>query len=334
MSKKLTYKQAGVDIKEANKFVKDIGRFVKGTYRSEVLSDIGGFGGCFELKKNNYKRPVLVSSADGVGTKIKIAMLAGVHDTVGIDMVAMNVNDVLAMGAEPLLFLDYISIGKLNRQKLVSIVKGIARGCRESGCALIGGETAEMPALYKADEYDLAGFCMGIVERDKIISGASIKSSDVLIGIASSGLHSNGFSLVHKVFSKKEIKQKHKELLTPTRIYVKPVLSLLERIKIKGIAHITGGAFYEKLMKIFPKKCDVHISKKSWPVPAIFKSIAKRADIAEKEMFSTFNMGIGMVLVVSPGNADKTIAHLKKFKLKSWVIGKVVNGKANLKFID
>ncbi len=335
MPKRLTYAKSGVNITEANNFVKDIGALVKSTKRAEVLNNIGGFGGCFALK-NKYKNPVLVSSADGVGTKIKIAMIANKHDTVGIDLVAMNVNDILAMGAEPLFFLDYISIGKVNREKLVDIVKGIAAGCRDSGCALIGGETAEMPAIYAKDEYDLAGFCVGIIEKNKIITGAAIKPYNVLIGIASSGLHSNGFSLVHKVFNKKEIKARYKQLLTPTKIYVKPVLSLLKKINVKGIAHITGGAFYEKLMKIFPKNTQVNIEKDSWDIPEIFKIIAEKGNVEEKEMFRTFNMGIGLVLVVDKKDVSKTLTHLRKNKLDSKVIGQVVKAEKNkpkLKFV-
>jgi phosphoribosylformylglycinamidine cyclo-ligase len=322
MPKRLTYQKAGVNIEQANKFVKDIGSLVKSTKRPEVLNNIGGFGGCFALE-NKYKNPVLVSSADGVGTKIKIAMIADKHDSVGIDLVAMNVNDILAMGAEPLFFLDYISIGKIDRKKLVDIVKGIAKGCRQAGCALVGGETAEMPAIYDADEYDLAGFCVGIVEKKNIITGKSIKPSDVLIGIESSGLHSNGFSLVHKVFSKKEIKKRYAQLLVPTKIYVKPVLSLLKKVKVKGIAHITGGAFFEKLMKIFPENTAVIIKKESWKIPDIFKAIAEKGNIAEKEMFRTFNMGIGMVLVVNKKDQAMTRKILKSQKINSWVIGQV-----------
>ncbi len=323
MAKGLTYKKAGVDIVGANKFVQDIQSLVKKTKRPGVLNNIGGFGGCFELNKAQYKNPVLVSSADGVGTKIKVAMIAGIHDTVGIDLVAMNVNDILAMGAEPLFFLDYIATGKLSRKKMVDIVRGVSRGCLDAGCALIGGETAEMPAIYKKDEYDLAGFCVGIADKNKIITGARIKSKDVLLGLASSGLHSNGYSLVHKVFNKAQIKSKAKELLKPTKIYVKEVLSVIRRFDVHGIAHITGGAFYEKLTKIFPKGTSVIVEKGSWPVPKIFKEMQKKASIKEAEMYRTFNMGIGMVLVVSSAEAKKIQNHLRSFKLKSWIIGEV-----------
>ncbi|MBI4846490.1 MAG: phosphoribosylformylglycinamidine cyclo-ligase, partial [Candidatus Omnitrophica bacterium] len=328
MSKGLTYKKAGVNIEEANKFIKDIGALVRTTRRKEVLTDLGQFGGCFLLGKSDCKNPVLVSSTDGVGTKIKIAILSGKHDTLGIDLVAMNVNDILAMGAEPLFFLDYIATGSLNRKKLVSVVKGIVRGCKEAGCTLIGGETAEMPVLYKKDEYDLAGFCVGVVEKSKIITGARIKTGDILVGIESTGLHSNGYSLVHKVFSKKEIKEYSRELLRPTRIYVKPVLSLLKKFEIKGIAHITGGAFYEKLTRIFPKQYSALIKKGSWPVPKIFSLIQKKGNVSNKEMFRTFNMGIGMVVVVDRGIAEKVRGHLTQFNLKSWIIGEVVEDKA------
>ncbi len=323
MSKGLTYKKAGVDIEEANKFVSDIQSLVKKTKRPGVLNNIGGFGGCFELAKGKYKHPVLVSSADGVGTKIKIAMIAGIHDTVGIDLVAMNVNDILAMGAEPLFFLDYIAAGKLSRKKMVDIVRGVSKGCTDAGCALIGGETAEMPAIYKKDEYDLAGFCVGVADKNKIITGSRIKSKDVLLGLASSGLHSNGYSMVHKVFTKAQIKRKAKELLEPTKIYVKEVLSVIRCFDVHGIAHITGGAFYEKLMKIFPKDLSVIIKKDSWVVPEIFKTMQKIASIKETEMYRTFNMGIGMVLVVSLDEAKKIQNHLRRFKLKSWIIGEV-----------
>ncbi|MFH1459909.1 MAG: phosphoribosylformylglycinamidine cyclo-ligase [Candidatus Omnitrophota bacterium] len=334
MAKAMTYKKAGVNITEANKFVDNIKPLVKATHRNGVLNDIGGFGGCFGLALTKYKNPVLVSSADGVGTKLKIAIQANKHDTVGFDLVAMNVNDILAMGAEPLFFLDYISTGKLDNSKLVTIVRGICRGCKEAGCALIGGETAEMPALYAKEEYDLAGFCVGIAEKNKIITGKTIKPEDILIGVASSGLHSNGFSLVNKVFSKQEIKSRAKELLVPTRIYVKPVISLLKKINVRGIAHITGGAFYEKLMRIFPVNTAVIINKKSWSVPKIFKEIKKRANINDPEMYRTFNMGIGLVLVVSPEDAKTTLNHLKKFKIKSQIIGKVIKGNGDIKFIN
>ncbi len=333
MGRGLTYKKAGVNISEANRFVKDIGKMVRSTYRAEVLSDLGGFGGCFNIKKESYKDPVLVSSADGVGTKIKVAMITDKHNTIGIDLVAMNVNDILAVGAEPLFFMDYISTGKLVKDRLVSIVKGIVKGCKEAGCALIGGETAEMPGIYVDDEYDLAGFCVGIIEKKDIITGRKIKLKDKLIGIESNGLHSNGFSLVRRIFSERQIKGLGKELLKPTRIYVRPVLHLKSKFDIHGIAHITGGAFYEKLAKIFPKGHSAIIRKGSWSIPEIFLSIQSRGKVEDKEMFRIFNMGIGMVLVVNEVDAEGIRAHLKRFKLKSWVIGEVVRRGPKIKLV-
>jgi len=334
MSRGLTYKQAGVNIEKADRFVKDISRLARSTHNRQVLTKLGGFGACFGLDKKQYKNPVLVSSADGVGTKIKVAMLANRHETVGIDLVAMNVNDILAMGARPLFFLDYIATGKLSTNKLTPIMRGIVTGCKQAGCALIGGETAEMPVIYKKDEYDLAGFCVGIVEKNKIITGSRIKPADILIGIESNGLHSNGFSLVHRVFTKSEIIKLAGELLRPTRIYVASVLSLKRKFDLHGIAHITGGAFYEKLMRIFPKQYSVRIERNRWPVPRIFNLIQKRGKIKDKEMFRTFNMGIGMVVVVKARDAQGIMAHLRRnFKLKSWVIGEVAKGHSGLRLI-
>lgn len=326
----VTYKSAGVDIAAANQFVDEIKKLAGRTRRPGVMFGLGGFGGCFELPKN-FRRPVFVSSTDGVGTKLKVAMLADRHDTVGIDLVAMNVNDILALGAEPLFFLDYISIGKIRKKKMVDIVGGISAGCRQAGCSLIGGETAEMPALYKPDEYDLAGFCVGIAEKDKLITGTRIRNADLLIGLKSNGLHSNGFSMVHKIFSRAEIKKLADELLRPTEIYVKPVLALLKEFDVRGIAHITGGAFYEKLPRIFPKGL-VPAVEKSWPVPPVFRLIQKKGNVSEPEMFRTFNMGIGLVLVVRPADAGKIIRRLRQFRIESWMIGEVVRGKEKVLF--
>ena len=326
---RMTYKKAGVDIDRAESFVQKIKRLAKSTKRPGWLSNIGTFGGFFELSRR-YKNPVLVSSSDGVGTKLKIAFLADIHDTVGIDLVAMNVDDCLCCGAEPLFFLDYIATGKLEKKKLVEVMKGIARGCRQAGCALIGGETAEMPDFYRPGEYDLSGFCVAVVQKNKIIDGSKIKLGDKVIGLASSGLHSNGFSLVRKLFSKNELKKRAKEFLTPTRIYTKPVLSLLRTNEqtIKGIAHITGGAFIDKIPRIIPQGRAMEICKNSWPVPKIFREIKTRAELTAHEMLRTFNMGIGMVLVVSPKNSAKVIRYLKqKFSLPSWEIGEIVKGK-------
>jgi len=331
--KKTTYKSAGVDIAQASAFKSKIKPLVRRSFRKEVLADIGGFGSFFKLAKEKYKEPVLVSSSDGVGTKLKIAILANRHDTVGIDAVAMNVNDILCTGAEPLFFLDYIAYSKLSEDTLVDIVKGINAGCIEAGCSLIGGETAQMPGMYKAGEYDIAGFCVGIVEREKIIDGSKIESGDLVIGLESNGLHSNGYSLVRKIFSQNELRRMNKELLRPTRIYVKSVLSLLRkpstetRGPITGIAHITGGAFYDKIARILPADLNVLIRRDSWPVPTIFKLIRNKGNIAEREMYHTLNMGIGMVLIVKRSSAREIVAKLAGLKQKAWIIGEVVKGR-------
>ncbi|MCX5703226.1 MAG: phosphoribosylformylglycinamidine cyclo-ligase, partial [Candidatus Omnitrophica bacterium] len=268
--KRLTYKKAGVDIEKASAFKHKLKSMLKRSYGPLVLGGVGGFGSLFRFPKEKYKEPVLVSSSDGVGTKLKIAQLVNKHDTVGIDLVAMNVNDTLCLGAEPLFFVDYIACGKLQPQTLFDLVKGINDGCIESGYSLIGGETAEMPGMYKVGEYDLAGFCVGVVDRASIIDGSKIEPGDVVIGLESNGIHSNGYSLVRKVFSQNELKRLSRELLRPTRIYVKPVLNLLrtthnaQRTTIKGIAHITGGAFYDKIARILPACVNVIIDKSSW----------------------------------------------------------------------
>lgn len=329
----ITYKKAGVDIKRADHFIRQIKGLIKSTKRQGCLGEIGSFGSFFKLSKK-YRNPVLVSSCDGVGTKLKIAILAGIHDTVGIDLVAMNVDDCVCYGAEPLFFLDYIATGKLDEKRLAELVKGIVRGCRSAGCALIGGETAEMPDFYRKGEYDLSGFCVAVVEKDNIIDGSRIKLHDKVIGLASSGLHSNGFSLVRKIYSQKELKRRAREFLIPTRIYTKLILSLLKNTKyrirnsIKGIAHITGGAFTGKVPRIIPEGLAAQIYKNSWPIPEIFYEIKQRAGLKPREMFSTFNMGIGMVLIVSPEDSRMIIRFFEqKFKLQSWLIGEIVKGK-------
>ncbi|MFA5156849.1 MAG: phosphoribosylformylglycinamidine cyclo-ligase [Candidatus Omnitrophota bacterium] len=326
---KLTYKKAGVDIHKMDAFKGNIKSLVCRSFRKEVLKDIGGFGSFFALDKNKYRHPVLVSSSDGVGTKLKIAGLVGCHTGVGIDAVAMNVNDILCTGAEPLFFLDYIAFSKVAPKILFDVVKGINEGCIRSGCSLIGGETAQMPGMYADGEYDLAGFCVGVAERDKIIDGSKIKAGDIVIGMESSGIHSNGYSLVRKVLSAPEQKKMAKALLMPTRIYVKPVLKVLAVAgsKITGIAHITGGAFYDKISRILPKNINVEINKGSWPVAQVFRYIQDKGGISDKEMYHTFNMGVGMVLIVRPGAEKKVIGRLKASGLKSWVIGKAVKGK-------
>ena len=323
---RITYKTAGVDIDKANALVKDYKRLAKSTAIRGVISDIGSFGGLFRPDIKRFKDPILVSSTDGVGTKLKIAFLAGKHDTVGIDLVAMSANDILCSGAEGMFFLDYISTGRIKSCVLRDIVSGIARACKEAGYALIGGETAEMPGMYKDGEYDLAGFGVGIADRSEIIDGRNIKLGDLIIGLESSGPHSNGYSLIRKILSEKELKQHSKELLAPTRLYAKPVLALKKKINIKGIANITGGAFYDKVPRIIPKNLAIEIDKYSWRVPAIFSLIQKKGNVDDREIYRTLNMGIGMVLTVPKRDADKAIRILGDNGLKSYVIGRVVKG--------
>ncbi len=332
--KPITYKTSGVDIDRGNLLVDKIKCLADSTKTKGAISSLGGFSGLFKADFLSYKEPVLVSSTDGVGTKLKIAFLVDKHDTVGIDLVAMSVNDVLALGAKPLFFLDYIATGKINPKALSDVVKGISRGCKETGCSLIGGETAEMPSFYKEGEYDLAGFCVGVVDRSKIIDGSCIKIGDRLIGIQSSGLHSNGFSLVRKIFKEKEIKKGlWRVLLKPTLIYAKPILELVKRVDIKGIAHITGGAFYDKLPRILHGKKSIRIYKNAWEIPDIFKKIQKIGCVPNKEMYRTFNMGIGMVLAVSYRDLLLTKDVISKLGLKSWIIGEVVKGEKEVIFV-
>jgi len=323
---KLNYKTAGVDIDKANELVKDYKRFSRSTIIKGVVSDIGSFGGLFRPDLKKYKDPILISSTDGVGTKLKIAFLTDKHDTVGIDLVAMSTNDILCSGAEGLFFLDYISTGKIRSSVLRDIVKGIAVGCKEAGYALIGGETAEMPGMYKEGEYDLAGFGVGIADRSKIIDGKRTKKGDIVIGLESSGLHSNGFSLVRKVFSSKELKRRAREFLKPTRLYGRNILALKNKVDIKGIANITGGAFYDKIPRIIPKGMAIEIDKYSWHVPHIFSLIQKKGNIEDHEMYRTFNMGVGMVVVVAKRDADRSIRVLKKSGVRAHAIGRVVKG--------
>ncbi|PIQ90631.1 MAG: phosphoribosylformylglycinamidine cyclo-ligase [Candidatus Omnitrophica bacterium CG11_big_fil_rev_8_21_14_0_20_41_12] len=333
--KKITYKDSGVDIKSASVFKSKLKPLVRKSFRKEVLTDIGGFGSFFKFDKNKYKDPVLVSSSDGVGTKLVIAKLANKHDTVGIDAVAMNVNDILCTGAEPLFFLDYVAFTKAKEEVLVDVVKGINDGCVEAGCSLIGGETAQMPGMYRQGEYDIAGFCVGVVERAKIINGDKINAGDTVIGIASSGLHSNGYSLVRKVFGENELKRMSSELLKPTRIYVKPILELLRThgALVHGIAHITGGAFYDKISRILPKNISVHIEKNSWKVPEIFRLIQSKGNIENKEMYRTLNMGIGLVLIVEQKSCAAIMKKLSELKLKFWIIGKTIRGNKSVEII-
>jgi phosphoribosylformylglycinamidine cyclo-ligase len=330
----MTYKQAGVDVDKQNTFIEEIKPIIKSTFGPEVMGGIGGFSGLFRFNQGNYKDPILVSSTDGVGTKLKIAFMADRHDTVGIDLVAMVVNDIIVGGAQPLFLLDYFATGKLNIERDKQIISGIAEGCRDAGCALIGGETAEMPCLYKEDEYDLAAFGVGVVESDKHINGSLITRNDILIGINSSGLHSNGFSLARKVLLEKSglkidsyVPELGKvladELLTPTKIYVKNVLNLFRDFEIKGIVHVTGGGFIDNIPRILPERSSAIIEKALWEIPPVFSLIQKLGGIEEQEMFRTFNMGIGMILFVGLNEADDILVRLKGLKLNAQIIGVV-----------
>jgi len=333
MSQSWTYKKSGVDITKANQFVSAIKTMSKATMNRHVLNRPGSFGALFALDLKGYKKPVLVSSTDGVGTKLLVANLVGKHDTVGIDLVAMNVNDVLCTGAKPLFFLDYMATGKLNNATMKSVMKGIVRGCQLSGCALIGGETAEMPDMYKNQDYDLAGFVVGMVEESKLIDGSTIKRGDCVIGLPSCGLHSNGYSLARKALSLKEQKQYAQILLKPTCIYVKQVLAVLEKFAVKGMSHMTGGAWYEKLTKILPQGLAFSINKGSWPVPRILTLIQDKGHVSQHDMFRTFNMGIGFTLVVSSKDVVGVQALLRRHGQESFVIGKVVqNNKKKIIF--
>ncbi len=338
MKGRMTYKRAGVDIEAGNKFVDLIRPMVRKTFRPEVVTDIGGFGGLFSFPARKYKDPVLVSSTDGVGTKLKVAFMAGKHDTVGIDLVAMCVNDIVVQGAEPLFLLDYLATGKLSLKVSTRIIQGVARGCKEAGCALIGGETAEMPSFYKEGEYDLAGFTVGVVERKKVIDGSSIRAGDQLIGIGSSGLHSNGYSLARKVLFERMRLKLHsrvgglsrtvgEELLRPTRIYVKPILSLLENFSIHGIAHITGGGITDNLPRVIPKGCKAEILKNTWPIPPIFRILQEGGNVSEEEMLRTFNNGIGMILAVPLEQAEGIMSRLRILREKAYRIGEIIKAK-------
>ena len=334
----MDYKKAGVDIEAGYKSVELMKKYVQGTMRPEVLTNLGGFSGAFSLKKfMTMENPTLVSGTDGVGTQLKVAFLMDKHDTVGIDCVAMCVNDIACAGGEPLFFLDYIACGKNLPEKIASIVSGVADGCKQSEAALIGGETAEMPGFYPEDEYDLAGFAVGIVDEKDLITGKDIKAGDVLIGIASSGIHSNGYSLVRKVFPmEKEALNEYREelgktlgeaLLTPTKIYVKALKAVKEAgITIKGCSHITGGGFYENIPRMLPDGARAVVKKDSYEVPAIFRLLAKEGDIAEEMMYNTYNMGIGMMLALDPKDAEKAIEALKAVGEEAYVVGSIEAG--------
>jgi phosphoribosylformylglycinamidine cyclo-ligase len=331
------YKQAGVDIEAGYRAVSLMKQHVQKTARPEVLGGLGGFGGMFDLSSLGYREPVLVSGTDGVGTKLKIAFMMDCHDTIGIDCVAMCVNDIVVQGAEPLFFLDYIACGKAIPEKIAQIVKGIADGCVEAGCALIGGETAEMPGMYNENEYDVAGFAVGIAEKSKLVTGSNIQAGDALIGLASNGLHSNGYSLVRRiVFEQAKLALDRvyeplsiplgEELLKPTRIYVKQLLRVMKQFEIKGMAHITGGGFMENVPRMLPEGLGAEIDYGSWPIPPIFDLLQEKGNLLRRDMFSIFNMGIGMVLAVDSEMIHPVISRLEELGEKAYLIGRVKRG--------
>ena len=331
-----SYKAAGVDVTAGYKGVELMKKAVQATYTNAVISDIGGFGGLYAPQIKGMEEPILVSGTDGVGTKLKLAFLMDKHDTIGEDCVAMCANDVICTGASPMFFLDYMALGKNIPEKVATIVAGVAEGCKKAKCSLIGGETAEMPGFYPVDEYDLAGFCVGIVDKKKIINNKTIEIGDKVIGLKSSGVHSNGFSLVRKVFEvNKENLNEYVEslgctvgeaLLKPTKIYVEPILKLIEQVKVKGISHITGGGFYENMPRMLREGVALKIDKNSYEVPPIFKLIAERGNIPERDMYNTFNMGIGMAVIVPESEVEKSLEILKQAGEEAYLIGEVIAG--------
>ena len=355
MAKKhLSYKDSGVDIDTTNKLVGDYLKIVKSTYNPGVIKNDNGFGGLFRLQgapglfARRWRDPVLVSGTDGVGTKLKIAFMMNKHDTVGIDLVAMSVNDVLVQGAEPMFFLDYIGIAKSDRKILLDLVKGVADGCRQANCALLGGETAELPGLYNKGEYDLAGFAVGVVERKRLIDGSQVEAGDIILGLPSSGLHSNGFSLARKALLEKgKLKLGGKiaelgctlgeELLRPTRIYVKPVLAAFTAYKVKrpirALAHITGGGLLENVPRVLPPDCDAVFNLDAWEAPPVFKLIQKTGNVRDDEMFRVFNMGIGMIMVTTPSSVETVMEKLKKAGCKAKVVGRITEGRGEVHLV-
>jgi phosphoribosylformylglycinamidine cyclo-ligase len=341
MTEPITYADAGVDIDKANELVSTIKKIARQTSRSGVIGEIGGFGGLFSLNVANLDRPVLVSSTDGVGTKLKIAFMLDKHDTVGIDLVAMCVNDIIVQGAKPLFFLDYLSMGKLDSDRAAAVINGIGEGCKQAQCALIGGETAEMPGFYALNEYDLAGFAVGVVDNSKIIDGTEIRVGHKLIGLASNGLHSNGYSLVRKIcfdILKSDLDQQipelqktlGEELLMPTRIYAKPIMSITKDLPIHGLAHITGGGIVDNILRVIPKACNIMIRKGSWDIPPIFSFLQDAGKIASSEMMRTFNNGIGMVVVVPNHASEEVLQRLTAIKERAYLIGEVLECKDSL----
>lgn len=329
--KKLSYEDAGVSIEHGNELVKRLKKTVSNTHRQGVMGGLGGFGALFDLGSLNYKHPVLVSGTDGVGTKIKLAIDNNRHESIGIDLVGMCVNDLIVQGAEPLFFLDYFACSSLDVDIAETVIKGIAEGCSLAGCSLIGGETAEMPGMYQPGEYDLAGFCVGVVEKDEIITGQTVSEGDTVIAIASSGCHSNGYSLVRKIISltnqdlseSLDGKALLDHLLEPTRIYVKQILGLIKEVPIKAIAHITGGGLIENIPRVIPDNLAVQIDAKSWKLPPIFEWLREKGNVESHEMYKTFNCGVGLVLCIDTDNVDKTLSYLKNIGEDAWVIGQI-----------
>ena len=327
MSRRATYLASGVSFHRANRLIQALKPLARSTRRAGVVGAVGGFGGLFDLKRAALgPKVLLVASADGVGSKLTLAKTLARYEGLGVDLVAMNVNDLICSGASPLFFLDYIATHRIEQKVLVPILKGVARGCRESHCALLGGETAEMPSCYRRGDFDLAGFAVGAVSKQKLLSGKKIRPGDALIGLASSGLHSNGFTLVQRVLSKRQLKSLGSTLLKPTRIYVRPVQRLLGKVAVKGLAHITGGSFEEKLVRILPKRTAVEIKRRSWRVPQVFRTVQAKGKVSEAEMYKTFNMGVGLVAVVAAKDVAKTLRVIKSCGVPAWKIGEVVRG--------
>jgi len=332
----LSYRDAGVDIDAGDRLVENIKPFAKRTLRPEVLNGIGGFGALFEISRH-YQNPVLVSGTDGVGTKLKLAFQLDRHDSIGIDLVAMSVNDILVQGAEPLFFLDYFACGKLNVETATAVISGIAKGCELAGCALIGGETAEMPGMYSPEEYDLAGFAVGIVEKERIVTGSNIQEGDIVLGLASSGAHSNGYSLIRKVIENNRISlsmdfQGEKladSIMRPTRIYVKAILELIKQLPVKGLAHITGGGLVENIPRVLPNHVMAILHKDSWQMPPLFPWLQQQGNVADHEMARVFNCGIGMVVIIAPGDVDVALQSLRASGETVWQIGEIKLRKAN-----
>ena len=326
----LTYKDSGVDITKGNNLIEKIKPIAKATSRPGVLEGLGGFGAMFEIPLNKYRNPVLISGTDGVGTKLKVAEMLNQHNTIGIDLVAMCVNDLIVQGAEPLFFLDYYATGSLNPDIATSVISGIGKGCIQSGCALIGGETAEMPGMYKGEEYDLAGFCVGIVEKDNIIDGSKVSLGDHIVALGSSGPHSNGYSLIRKVLEKtKASPDQHRELIEPTKIYVNSILSLIKNLPVNAISHITGGGLLENIPRVLPNNLAARLDSSSWIMPDIFKWLQTEGNIDSKEMYRVLNCGIGMVVVTSKNSSQAVIDCLKDSGENAWLVGEIVNSTGN-----